>query len=53
MGKVSQLESMVKVLQDDLKKVRYDSIRKFVKPLQPFKTINIHLKCKQKKSDSE
>lgn len=25
MGKVSQLESMVKVLQDDLKKVRHGS----------------------------
>lgn len=27
MGKVSQLESMVKVLQDDLKKVGYGSVR--------------------------
>lgn len=26
MGKVSQLESMVKVLQDDLKKVRHGSV---------------------------
>lgn len=27
MGKVSQLESMVKALQDDLKKVNYISIK--------------------------
>lgn len=27
MGKLSQLESMVKVLQDDLKKVSYFSVR--------------------------
>lgn len=32
MGKVSQLESMVKVLQEDLKKVSYGLIRKRAPP---------------------
>lgn len=37
MGKVSQLESMVKALQDDLKKVSYGLNKgiQHVKPLQP------------------
>lgn len=41
MGKVSQLESMVKVLQDDLKKVSDGSVKMRAPHLENWSTCNI------------